>query len=90
MTCWTSRKLSWGCLAVVLFLLFLCGEAQSPLLLIPVAAIVLLNIIQTVIFFRCPHCGRSLRTRSIRMPLYCPRCGKELLPPDQQDRHPDW
>ena len=52
-----------------------------------VAALVL-NIIQTLIFYRCPHCGHLLYTRSAP-PSYCPHCGEELLPPDRQDRHPD-
>lgn len=51
--------------------------------------ILILTIIQTLIFYRCPHCGRLLYTRSAP-PSYCPHCGEELLPPDRQDRHPDW
>lgn len=89
MSCWTSRRVSGACIAAALVLAFL-GEGEAPFFLIPALVIVVLDIIQYLIFFRCPHCGRLIRTKSLRMPRYCARCGKELLPPDRQDRRPDW
>lgn len=90
MSCWTSHKVSWGCIAAALVLAFLGGDAEAPFFLIPALVIVVLDLIQYLIFCRCPHCGRLIRTKSLRMPLYCAHCGEELLPPDRQDRHPDW
>lgn len=44
------------------------------------AAIVLLllDLLQLAIFYRCPHCGRLLPFRQWAGPLYCPYCGREL------------
>lgn len=90
MSCWTSHKVSGACIAAALVLAFLGGDTEAPFFLIPALVIVVLDIIQYLIFFRCPHCGRLIRTKSLRMPRYCARCGEELLPPDRQDRRPDW
>lgn len=36
------------------------------------------GLIQAGIFFRCPHCRKTLDFRA-RNPKYCPNCGKELF-----------
>lgn len=45
-----------------------------------VAALVLLlgGLLQAVVFYRCPHCGKSLLPYRNGVPKHCPECGEEL------------
>nr|WP_326185856.1 hypothetical protein [uncultured Oscillibacter sp.] len=90
MSCWTSRKVGWVLTAIALILCWITARSNSVVCGVLALAVLALDLIQTLIYYRCPHCGRLIRTKSPRMPLYCARCGRELLQPDQQDRHPDW
>lgn len=94
MSCWTSHKVSLVLIVTALALLWITAGSNSIVCGVLSIAIVVLDIVQTLIFYRCPHCGRllPLRQQPLRLgpPIYCPHCGRELLPPDQQDRHPDW
>lgn len=38
---------------------------------------VILNILQEIVFCRCPYCLESLSSRT-KLPTYCPKCGKKL------------
>ena len=35
------------------------------------------GIVQTLLFFHCPHCGALWDTRG-GIPDYCPKCGKKI------------
>lgn len=90
MSCWTSRKVGWVLIAVALAMYWMTEHSNSVVCGVLALAVLALDLIQTLIYYRCPHCGRLIRTKSLRMPLYCAHCGEEMLPPDRQDRGPDW
>ena len=81
MSLWTSRKLSNICviLAVLLFLAGVLAEAAS--LFAAAIAVMALDLAQTLIFYRCPHCGWLLPFRHWSVPHCCPGCGRELNAP---------
>ena len=82
---WTSRKLSNICVIVAVFLCLLGAETKTAPLFAAVIVLLLLELLQLAIFYRCPHCGRLLPFRQWATPVYCPYCGRELNTPD-----PDW
>ncbi len=40
-------------------------------------AVLFVGFFQAFIFYRCPHCDKSLDFRG-KMPQYCPECGHKL------------
>ena len=72
MSLWTSRKLSNICviLAVLLFLAGVLAEAAG--LFAAAIAVMALDLAQTLIFYRCPHCGWLLPFRTGRCPTAVP------------------
>ena len=36
------------------------------------------SMIYTLLYWRCPHCGEFMPTRTLDIPTYCPICGKKL------------
>ena len=44
-------------------------------------AVMALDLAQTLIFYRCPHCGWLLPFRHWSVPHCCPGCGRELNAP---------
>ena len=50
-------------------------------LLIPALILMVAAILQQIIFYRCPNCGRNLPTRGGAVgpaAQYCPYCGHDL------------
>ena len=73
----TSRRLLHICCltGLAFYLVYLALEQLWPSIVF--VALVLGGVIQYAFFGRCPHCGRHLNSR-VRLPKYCPECGKEL------------
>ncbi len=46
-------------------------------LLYGAAGVLVLGVIVSVIFYRCPYCGRAL-AKGARTPATCPHCGEAL------------
>lgn len=81
MSLWTSRTLSNACV-ITAVLLFLAGvQTEAAGLFAAAIAVMALDLVQTLIFYRCPHCGRLLPFRHRSVPSYCPGCGRELKAP---------
>ena len=59
---------------VVIVLLILAAVLKSNALVIVDAVILLLDVIQFVIFFRCPYCKKHLGSSVDK----CPYCGEDL------------
>ena len=36
------------------------------------------GVLQTIAFYRCPHCGKNLDPRRAHATKFCPECGKAL------------
>ena len=61
---------------------FLAGVLAEAAGLFAVAiAVMALDLAQTLIFYRCPHCGWLLPFRHWSVPHCCPGCGRELKAP---------
>ena len=61
------------------FILAAVGGALAIKWLAAMGALILLaGILQTFLFFRCPHCGGHWDTRG-GVPHYCPECGEPLV-----------
>lgn len=41
------------------------------------AVVLMAGLVQTLLFFHCPHCGARWDTRG-GIPDYCPKCGKKI------------
>ena len=78
MSLWTSRKLSNVCVAAAVLLCLLGAQTKTAALFAAAIVLLMLNLLQLAIFYRCPHCGRLLPFRQWAVPLYCPCCGREL------------
>lgn len=78
MSLWTSRKLSNICVAAAVLLCLLGAQAKTAALFAAAIVLLLLDLLQLAVFYRCPHCGRLLPFRQWAGPLYCPCCGREL------------
>ncbi len=71
----TSRKVMWA--------LFACGALvgllgiERPAVLVAGVVIVWAGLGVVLLFWVCPHCGRSLPSREAKI-QYCPYCGKKL------------
>ena len=73
-----SRKWMW-----ILFLIGLligafgaAGNVMWPML--PATAAVLIGVLQAYLFYRCPHCEKSLMGVRGDVPKHCPNCGEKL------------
>ena len=82
MSLWTSRKLSNICEILAVLLCLLGAETKTAPLFAAAIAVMALDLAQTLIFYRCPRCGRLLPFRQWATPVYCPYCGRELNTPD--------
>lgn len=72
-----SYAIYWG--VIWLALILAVAYFLTHWLWTAVAALTLLlaGMLQTVFFYRCPECGKSLNPRT-KQPKYCPHCGNEL------------
>lgn len=67
-----SHRLLWGFATVGLVLCFVAGKLTS-LSPVPGAALVVFAMVQGVVFYRCPHCKKSLMGNAA-LPHRCPYC----------------
>ena len=81
MSLWTSRKLSNICEILAVLLCLLGAETKTAPLFAAAIAVMALDLAQTLIFYRCPHCGWLLPFRHWSVPHCCPGCGRELNAP---------
>lgn len=64
--------------AALLVCAFLIGVTGSKGLGFGVGVLLMAaGIVQTLLFFHCPHCGALWDTRG-GIPDYCPKCGKKI------------
>ena len=71
----TSRTIMGGfCIAAIPFALL---SGAAPVLGIAAAALIGIGVLQTLFFYKCPHCGAQLEPRG-PVPKFCPKCGKKL------------
>lgn len=73
-----SYRLLYVFFGAAFFLGFIAAVLEFEPLIYIGMAVVLAGVIQSVIFCRCPHCGRLLGMRRGGMPAYCPDCGEKL------------
>ena len=72
-----SFYLLWILFAVGLVLMYAyVASGAMPLAYVGVLCMIA-GFLQTVKFFRCPHCGALWRIRG-GIPKVCPECGKEI------------
>ena len=71
----TSRAVMLG--GMLAGLVITLAERQIGWLGIAGLAVMVGSILQTLLFYRCPHCGRPFNIRGGSR-SYCPYCGKKL------------
>ena len=51
-----------------------------PVLWLAILGLVIFTagILQTIVFYRCPYCGKNLDPRRANATKFCPECGKKL------------
>jgi len=67
--------LCWG--GSIFYIATLGLEQLKPWPMVVFLVMVAAGVIQHAVFDRCPHCGALFNYR-VRLPHYCPECGKEL------------
>lgn len=73
-----SHKLMWG-LFIVCFLLLAVGYIKNEMIYYVLGTLcTIAGILQSVIFYRCPYCYKSLMDGRDGILQYCPHCGNEL------------
>lgn len=73
-----SHRLMWG-LFIVSFLLLAVGYTKNEMIYLVIGTLcTIAGILQSVIFYRCPYCYKSLMDCRDGIPKYCPHCGNEL------------
>ena len=73
-----SYELLWVGLIAGFVLMLIGGSLEIGWLLWLGAAVFMAAVLQTLLFFRCPHCGGHWDARS-GIPHYCPECGEPLV-----------
>lgn len=77
----SERMLMSSCL-VGIILVAVGNRTQSFTMSAAGAALMVLGILQTLKFFRCPHCKKRFKFLS-KSPKVCPYCGADLEAPSQ-------
>ena len=72
-----SYLLMWIGIIVGFVLMLVGGSLTIKWLLVLGGAVFLAAILQTLLFFRCPCCGKLWDTRG-GVPHYCPECGEYI------------
>lgn len=72
-----SYALLWVGLIAGFVLMLIGGSLEIGWLLWLGAAVFMAVVLQTLLFFRCPHCGGHWDARS-GIPHYCPECGEYI------------
>ena len=70
-----SYVLMWIGVIAGFVLMFIGGSTAIKWLLVTGGVVFLSAVLQTLLFFRCPHCGGHWDTRG-GIPHYCPECGE--------------
>ena len=73
-----SRSILLSGLSVCLIVIFAGMITAKNWILVVGLIILLAEMIQFAVFYRCPHCGKSLTCVNGPVPEHCPHCGKEL------------
>lgn len=69
--------------AVGILLVALGNRRQSLMMSVVGAAVMVLGLLQTLIFYKCPHCKKHFSIGAKR-PKVCPHCGKSLEEKEQK------
>ena len=69
--------------AVGILLVALGNRRQSLMMSVVGAAVMVLGLLQTLIFYKCPHCKKRFSIGAKR-PKVCPHCGKSLEEKEQK------
>ena len=73
-----SRTTFYACLYIGLALILIAAIIKTALWpCILGGAVIFAGLIQAEIFYRCPHCHKSLELRG-NVPQYCPNCGEKI------------
>ena len=72
-----SYMLMWIGIIAGFVLMLVGGSLTIKWLLVLGGAVFLAAILQTLLFFRCPHCGGLWDTHG-GVPHYCPHCGEYI------------
>ena len=72
-----SYELLWVGLIAGFALMLIGGSLEIGWLLWLGAAVFMAVVLQTLLFFRCPHCG-GLWDPPGGIPRYCPHCGEYI------------
>lgn len=68
----------WVCFAVALVMMVAAVPGMTAWLFYPGLALFAVGLLQAVVFYRCPKCGRPLLRSRGRIPENCPGCGYKL------------
>ena len=80
----TSERMMMSSCLVGIILVAVGNRMQSFTLSAVGAALMVLGILQTLKYFRCPHCKKRFKLLT-KSPKVCPYCGAELEAPSQTD-----
>ena len=73
-----SRTTFYTCLYIGLALILITAVTKAALWpCILGGAVIFAGLIQAAIFYRCPHCHKSLELRG-KAPQHCPNCGEKI------------
>ena len=78
MSCYTSRKVSFFLTASMIMLCLAASMGGGGMFLWLMFAVAAVDVIQLMMFYRCPHCRKSLPLRG-GLPEFCPHCGEALI-----------
>ncbi len=72
-----SKALYWAAIVVTALLAVAALMAQKRWIGVVALLVLLAGSVQTVFFYKCPHCGKSMEIRG-KGNGKCPHCGKPL------------
>lgn len=77
-----SRAIMWIgiCFSILIMLIGIAFEKENITFWFMIAGTVifLITLLQAFIFYRCPECGFSLMNVKGSIPVFCPKCGKQI------------
>lgn len=72
-----SKALYWAAIVVTALLAVAALMTQKRWIGVVALLVLLAGSVQTVIFYKCPHCGKAMEIRG-KGNGKCPHCGKPL------------